>query len=82
MKELKKSRILFAVTDLLGSVLLWGGLIFTAYGLFAGFTIEAIWSAWVAGSGLSLLIVTHIGRALISIAETNSQILQRLMKAS
>lgn len=78
MKEINKSRVLFAVTDLLSSVLLWGGLIITAYGLFAGFTIQAIWSASVAGLGLSLLIVTHVGRALICIAETNSQILQKL----
>lgn len=81
MKDVQKAKTLFAATDLLGSLFLWGGLLFAAYGLFQGFTFEAIWSAAAAGSGLSLLMVTHIGRAVIHIAETNTQILSRLPQA-
>lgn len=78
MKKLQGSRILFAATDLLGSVFLWGGIVFTIYGLVMGFYVAAIWSASFAGSGLSILIITHIGKALINIAETNNAILKEM----
>lgn len=76
----RSSRLFFMALDLIGTIALAFGLILTTYGIFTGYFEEAIVSASLIGSGLSLLIVTHIGRALIHIAETNSAILEALKK--
>ncbi len=75
-----KSRMLYAVTDLISLAALGFGIVFAIYGFLAGFPIGAMWGASLTGSGLGLLIITHIGRALVHIAETNSAILERLSK--
>ncbi len=81
MFDANKSRLLYAITDLLSLVALGFGIFFAIYGVFSGFPGGAIWGGSLAGTGLSLLIVTHIGRALVSIAQTNIKILEKLSKS-
>lgn len=73
-----KSRALLAVADLLGLLAVGFGLVFAVYGMASGFHAEALYGAVMAGGGLSWLIATLIGRAVVHIAETNSQILKKL----
>ena len=64
------SRILFRITDLLALALIWFGVPIAAYGYWESVPVELIKGIYMASGGLSLLIATHIGKALVHIAET------------
>jgi hypothetical protein len=78
MFDSRTPRILFKITELIALVTICLGLFFAVYGVIAGYRIGAIYSLMVAGSGMSLMMLTYIGSAAIHIADTNSAILSKL----
>lgn len=78
MFSASKSRAVLALTDLLGLLALGFGLVFAIYGFATGYRLEGIYGAALASGGLTWLVVGHMGRALVQIAETNAAILAKL----
>ena len=78
MYEPKSSRMLYNITGFLAFASLFFGAVFIAFGLVSGDPMGAIGGAYLFAAGLSLMIVTHMGKGIAFIAETNSAILEKL----